>query len=114
MIGEKEMASMKPSAYLINAARGGIVNEAALYRALKEKKIAGAALDVVENEPLKKDHPLLQFDNVLFTPHLGAATLEASQRSEWGAAEEVVRVLEGRRPINAVVVADETRLLMPA
>jgi D-3-phosphoglycerate dehydrogenase len=114
MIAEKEIASMKPSAYLINAARGGIVNEAALYRALKEKKIAGAALDVIENEPPANDHPLLQLNNVLFTPHLGAVTLEASQRGEWGAAEEVIRVLEGKRPKNPVVVADETRLLMPA
>jgi len=104
MIGEKELASMKPSAYLINAARGGIVNEEALYRALKEKKIAGAALDVSEEEPPPKDHPLFQLDNVLWTPHLGAVTFEASQRGEWGAAEEVIRVLEGKRPKNPVAL----------
>lgn len=102
MIDERKLALMKPSAYLINAARGGIVDEEALYRALKEQNIAGAALDVVENEPPAKDHPLLQLDNIIFTPHLGAVTLEASKRGEWGAAEEVIRVLEGKKPKNPV------------
>jgi D-3-phosphoglycerate dehydrogenase len=105
IIGEKELASMKPSAYLINAARGGIANEEALCRALQAKKIAGAALDVIEVEPPPKDHPLLQLDNVLWTPHLGAQTFEASQRGEWGAAEEVIRVLEGKPPKNPVTLA---------
>ena len=105
IIGEKELASMKPSAFLINAARGGIANEEALCRALQEKKIAGAALDVIEVEPPPKDHPLLQLDNVLWTPHLGAQTFEASQRGEWGAAEEVIRVLEGKPPKNPVTLA---------
>jgi D-3-phosphoglycerate dehydrogenase / 2-oxoglutarate reductase len=103
MIDEPQFNLMKSSAYLINAARGGIINEETLCRALKEKKIAGAALDVVENEPLRQDHPLLQLDNVIFTPHLGAATLEASKRGEWGAAEEVIRVLEGKKPKNPVM-----------
>jgi D-3-phosphoglycerate dehydrogenase len=104
MIDKQELALMKPAAYLLNAARGGIVNETALYAVLKEKKIAGAALDAVENEPLQKDHPMLQLDNVIFTPHLGAMTLEASKRGEWGAAEEVIRVLEGNKPKNPVFV----------
>jgi len=103
MIDEPRLGLMKPSAYLINAARGGVVSEDALWRALKEKKIAGAALDVVENEPLRQDHPLLQLDNVIFTPHIGAMTLEASKRGEWGAAEEVIRVLEGKKPKNPVM-----------
>src|SRR5918995_2474127 len=103
MIDKKELALLKPSAFLINAARGGIVNEDALCRALKDKQIAGAALDVVENEPLKKDHPLLRLENVIFTPHIGALTFEASRRGEWGAAEEVIRVLEGKRPKNPVI-----------
>ncbi|MGE5304991.1 MAG: hydroxyacid dehydrogenase [Alphaproteobacteria bacterium] len=114
MIGAKEIASMKRSAYLINAARGGIVDEKALCRALKEKTIAGAGLDVIEEEPPEKNHPLFQLENVLWTPHLGAVTLQAAQRGEWGAAEEVIRVLEGRRPKNPVMPADETRLLLPA
>ena len=103
MIGEQQLALMKASAYLINAARGGIVNEDALCRALEQKKVAGAALDVVENEPPVKDHPLFQLDNVVLTPHLGAVTFEASKRGEWGAAEEVIRVLEGKKPKNPVV-----------
>jgi D-3-phosphoglycerate dehydrogenase len=103
MIDEPQLNLMKSSAYLINAARGGIINEKALCLALNEKKIAGAALDVVENEPLRRDHPLLQLENVIFTPHLGALTLEASKRGEWGAAEEVIRVLEGKKPKNPVI-----------
>jgi D-3-phosphoglycerate dehydrogenase len=103
LIGAREFSLMKPGAYLINAARGGIVDEDALYDALSERKIAGAALDVVEKEPLAKDHRLLKLDNVIFTPHLGAVTIEAARRGEWGAAEEVIRVLEGKRPRNPVV-----------
>jgi D-3-phosphoglycerate dehydrogenase len=102
MIDERRLALMKSSAYLINAARGGIVNEDALCHALKQKKIAGAALDVVEDEPPGKNHPLFQFDNVVLTPHIGALTFEASKRGEWGAAEEVIRVLEGKKPKNPV------------
>lgn len=105
IINEKELATMKPSAYLINAARGGIANEEALCRALQAKKIAGAALDVIEVEPPAQDHPLLRLDNVLWTPHLGAQTFEASKRGEWGAAEEVIRVLEGKPPKNPVTLA---------
>lgn len=114
MIGDKRLALMKPTALLINAARGGIVDEGALATVLREKKIAGAALDVVANEPAENDHPLVSLENVLWTPHIGAMTLEASKRGEWGAAEEVIRVLEHKRPKNPVVDADEARLLLPA
>ena len=114
MVGKKELALMKSSAYLINAARGGIVDEEALYQVLQQKKIAGAALDVIAEEPPKKDHPLFRLDNVLWTPHIGALTLEATERGEWGAAAEVIRVLERKRPKNPVVDADEARLLLPA
>jgi D-3-phosphoglycerate dehydrogenase len=103
MIDERRLALMKASAYLINAARGGIVNEDALWHALKERQIAGAALDVVENEPPAKNHPLFQLDNVVLTPHIGALTFEASKRGEWGAAEDVIRVLEGNKPKNPVI-----------
>src|SRR6185436_5245624 len=114
MIGDKELGMMQSSAFLINAARGGIVDETALLQTLRRRKIAGAALDVIASEPPAKDHPLFKLDNVLWTPHLGAVTLEASERGEWGAAEEVIRVLEGKRPKNPVVDADEPRLLLPA
>lgn len=103
MIDERRLGLMKASAYVINAARGGIVNEDALWRALRGKKIAGAALDVVEHEPPAKDHPLFQLDNVILSPHIGALTLEASKRGEWGAAEDVIRVLEGKKPKNPIV-----------
>lgn len=103
MIDQPRLALMKATAYLINAARGGIVTEDALCRALKQKKIAGAALDVVENEPPAKDHPLFELDNVILTPHIGALTFEASKRGEWGAAEDVIRALEGKKPKNPVV-----------
>jgi D-3-phosphoglycerate dehydrogenase / 2-oxoglutarate reductase len=114
MIGRKQLALMKRSTFLINAARGGIIDEEALGAVLREGKIAGAALDVVADEPPAKNHPLIQLANVLWTPHLGAVTLEASQRGEWGAAEEVIRVLESKRPKNPVVDADEAKLLLPA
>lgn len=103
MIGAEELSRMKPSAYLINAARGGIIDENALCRVLSRKGIAGAALDVMDNEPPAKDHPLFLLDNAIFTPHLGAVTSEASKRGEWGAAEDVVRVLKGKPPKNPVI-----------
>jgi D-3-phosphoglycerate dehydrogenase len=114
MIGAAQLGLVKPSAFLVNAARGGIIDEVALYAVLQEHRIAGAALDVVEHEPPAKEHPLFELDNVLWTPHLGAVTLEASKRGEWGAAQEVIRVLEGKRPKNPVILTDEARLLMPA
>ncbi len=114
MIGAKELALMKETAFLINAARGGLVDEAALHAALREEKIAGAALDVIADEPPIKDHPLIKLENVLWTPHLGAVTVEAAERGEWGAAHEVIRVLESKRPKNPVVDVDEARLLLPA
>ena len=90
------------SAFIINAAREGIVDENPLPQALKGKRIAGAALDVMVDEPPRQDHPLLLLDNVIFTPHLGAATAEASTRGEWRAAEEIVRVLQGQAPLHPV------------
>ncbi|NIR44713.1 MAG: phosphoglycerate dehydrogenase [Gemmatimonadetes bacterium] len=77
MIGAKELGLMKPNAYLINAARGGVVDEGALYETLKAGRLAGAALDVFEKEPITGDNPLLELDNVVVVPHLGAATREA-------------------------------------
>jgi D-3-phosphoglycerate dehydrogenase len=102
MIGGRELALMKPTAYLINAARGGIVEESALYHALSRGRLAGAALDAMAEEPPAPEHPLFTLDNVLLTPHIGAGTEEASARGEWGAVQEVVRVLEGQRPKNPV------------
>jgi D-3-phosphoglycerate dehydrogenase len=103
MVSGRELGLMKVGAYLINAARGAIVDEDVLYGALKDRRIAGAALDVMEDEPPPRSHPLFELDNVIFTPHLGAVTSEAAKRGEWGAAEEVIRVLEGKRPKNPVI-----------
>lgn len=103
LLAERQLALMKKSAYLVNLARGGVVNEEALYRSLSEKRIAGAAIDVMETEPPRADHPLLRLENVLFTPHIGGSTREAQKRGEWGAAEEVMRVLEGKKPQNPVI-----------
>ena len=106
MLGSQQLALMKKSAFLVNLARGGVVDEDALAACLREKRIAGAAIDVMENEPPRQDHPLLALDNVLMTPHIGGSTREAQTRGEWGAAEEVVRVLQGDRPLNPVVHAE--------
>jgi phosphoglycerate dehydrogenase-like enzyme len=103
MVAERQLSFMKKSAYLVNLARGGIVDEEALYRCLAEKRIAAAAIDVFETEPPRKDHPMLRLDNVLFTPHIGGSTREAQRRGEWGAAEQVMRVLQGEEPRNAVL-----------
>lgn len=80
LINAEFLAQMKPSAYLINTARGGLIDEAALVAALKGKQIAGAALDVLSDEPPSDDNPLLKLENVLLTPHIGWAPIEARQR----------------------------------
>ncbi|MFQ6128568.1 MAG: hydroxyacid dehydrogenase [Thermoplasmata archaeon] len=101
LIGKKELDMMKRSAYLINCARGGIVDEDALAGALQEGRIAGVALDVFENEP-PKDSPLLKLDNIHFTPHLGASTTEAQRRAGKMVAEQVLRVMDGEIPDQVV------------
>lgn len=102
LIGEKELARMKPGAYLVNTARGGLIDEQALYRALKENRLAGAGLDVFADEP-PANSPLLQLgDKVLLTPHLGAQTTETVLRMGRMAAENIVQVLSGERPVGLV------------
>lgn len=96
-IGKEEFDAMKDSAILINTSRGGIVNEDALYDALKNKKIAGAALDVFEKEP-PTNHKLLELENVLLSPHCGASTIDATDRMGIMAVEGLVSVLENREP----------------
>ncbi|NLW56644.1 MAG: phosphoglycerate dehydrogenase [Firmicutes bacterium] len=97
LISEREFALMKETAILINTARGGIVDEKALLRALEEKEIAGAGLDVYEQEP-PTDSPLRSLDNVVLTSHIGAHTFEAIARMGRMAVENVVAGLSGRRP----------------
>jgi len=97
MIDERLLSLMKPTAYLINAARGGVVDEEALYKVLKEGKIAGAAIDVYEKEPPEKS-PLFELENVVFTPHIGAATKEGQIRAGTICAEQILKVLDGKEP----------------
>ena len=97
-VSDREFGLMKPTAYLINAARGSIVDEAALYRALQEEKIAGAGLDVLEQEPIDPSNPLVAMDNVLTAPHIGGATKEASSRSSVACAQAIDDFFSGRSP----------------
>jgi len=101
LIGAPQLKLMKPSAYLINTSRGPVIDEAALAQALKEKRLAGAALDVYEEEP--KVHPeLMQLDNVVLAPHIASATIESRGKMALMAAENLVAVLRGERPKNCV------------
>ncbi|MCS7110612.1 MAG: hydroxyacid dehydrogenase [Ignisphaera sp.] len=102
MIGEREISLMKPTAYIINIARGGIVNQKALYRALKEGRIAGAALDVFQQEPIPAGDPLLELENTVLTPHIAWLTDESRRAMAITVAEEVTRVLMGEDPKHPV------------
>jgi len=101
LVGEREFGLLKPTAYIINLARGPVWDEKALYRVLKERKIAGAGSDVFEVEPATKDHPLFQLENFIGTPHMAAHTDEALKRMS-RVAEDIIRVLEGKKPVHPV------------
>ncbi|HDO41724.1 MAG TPA: D-glycerate dehydrogenase, partial [Candidatus Bathyarchaeota archaeon] len=98
MIGEEELHLMKPTAILVNIARGPIVDHDALVKALKNRWIAGAGLDVFDEEPLPQDDPLLDLENVTLTPHIASNTKECRRRMALTAVEEILRVLHGKRP----------------
>jgi D-3-phosphoglycerate dehydrogenase len=102
LIGETFFRRMKPTAFLINTSRGPVVDEKALARALVDKRLAGAALDVWEQEPVAADHPLLQMDNVIATPHAAYFSSPAVAQVPGRCGEEVARVLTGQRPLNVV------------
>ena len=102
MIGEKEFKSMKRNAIIVNTSRGGVVDEKALYKALKEKWVAGAGLDVMEKEPPEKDNPILKLDNVIVTPHMAWYSEDSFNEIRKIAAEEIARALTGQTPINLV------------
>ena len=98
MLGASEFALMKQTAYFINTARGGIHDEEALAAALRERRIAGAGIDVFQKEPPPLDHPLLAFDNVLATPHTAGITEEALRQMAVSAAQQWIELLNGRAP----------------
>jgi D-3-phosphoglycerate dehydrogenase len=108
LINDQRLLLMKPTAFLINTARGGIVDTEALCRALHAKRIAGAGLDVFEGEPLRADSPLRTLENVYLSPHTAGSTTDARKRSGSMAAENLVRGLRGERPegiVNPEVLA---------
>ncbi|MDG5787226.1 hydroxyacid dehydrogenase [Evansella sp. AB-P1] len=102
VINREMFEKMKETSFLINAARGGLVDEQALYEALASNKIAGAALDCFEQEPTPMDHPLWKLDNVVLTPHMAAHTEEAMIRMAMDPAKEIVRVKNKQEPIVCV------------
>jgi D-3-phosphoglycerate dehydrogenase len=102
LIDARRLALLKPSAFLINIARGPIVDQAALTTVLQERRIAGAALDVFEQEPIAADDPLLELDNVIVTPHAVCLTDEAFMLTGRNACEQVIALAAGRAPSNVV------------
>jgi D-3-phosphoglycerate dehydrogenase len=102
LIGREAFEKMKPGVRIVNCARGGIIDEYALAEALEQGKVAGAAIDVFEEEPVPSEHPLLKLPNVVVTPHLGASTIEAQVTVAVEVAEEVGRILQGLPFYNAV------------
>jgi D-3-phosphoglycerate dehydrogenase / 2-oxoglutarate reductase len=102
LFSDAEFRAMKPTAYLINTSRGGIVDEKALYRALSEGIIAGAGIDVLPTEPPPADSPLLRLDNIILTPHAAFYSEESLIDLQVQAAQEVARVLGGERPVSPV------------
>ena len=101
IINEETLSLMKPSAFLINTSRGALIDEPALIRALSEKKIAGAGLDVQETEPPAEDNPLYTLENVILTPHMGWKGLETRQRLVGVVADDIRGFFEGK-PVNVV------------
>lgn len=102
LIDAQALAKMKPTATLVNIARGGVVDTQALYEALRDRKIYGAGLDVTEPEPLPRDHPLLALENVVIMPHLGSATVETRREMARNSVENLMRGLRGEALLHQV------------
>ena len=102
MVDRAFLAQMKPTAYLINISRGGVVDQDALVDALRQRRIAGAGLDVFTPEPLAPGHPLTTLDNVVLTPHVGAGTLDAFRTKMRFALGNIQRVVQGEPPLERV------------
>jgi len=103
LIGLEQFEKMKQGVYIVNTARGKVIDEEALIKALKNGKVKAAALDVFENEPLSTDSPLCKMDNVILTPHIGASNLEGMQRMAIQVAVGVLKAIQGEEPDNRVV-----------
>jgi D-3-phosphoglycerate dehydrogenase len=101
LVGAKELGLMKPDAYLINTSRGPIVDEAALLSALRDRRIAGAGLDVFDVEPLPLDHPLRKLDNAVITPHLGYVA-EQNYRAYFGGMVDDIRAWLDGKPVRVM------------
>ena len=101
LIGEKELKKMKKTAYLINTSRGPVVDESAIVKALKNRWIAGAGLDVYENEP-KMAEGLAELDNTVLTPHTGSASFETRTKMALTAVENAIRIIKGKKPLHIV------------
>jgi phosphoglycerate dehydrogenase-like enzyme len=102
MVDRAFLAQMKPTAYLVNISRGGVVDQEALVDALRQRRIAGAGLDVFTPEPLAPGHPLTTLDNVVLTPHIGAGTLDAFRTKMRFALGNILRVVQGDPPLERV------------
>ncbi len=100
MVGHPLIGAMKSTAYLINPARGQLIDEAALFAAMRDRRIAGAALDVFSEQPLVADHPFRSLPNMLLTPHLASLTADSLERIGRISCEEAARMLRGERPLN--------------
>ena len=103
MFSDAEFKEMKPDAFIVNCARGGIINEHALYQALISGEIKGAGLDVLLDEPSAADHPLFSLKNVLLSPHIAGVTVESTQRMATQTVDNVLRVFDGNIDPECVV-----------
>ena len=102
MISERELRLMKPDAYLVNASRGPVVDEAALIRVLQDGHLAGVGLDVFDIEPPQADNPLLQMDNVVSTPHMASNTPQGIQRMSQGVVDQIFQLFAGEKPSSLI------------
>src|SRR5260370_1051127 len=103
LINRRTLALMKPTGFLINTARGGLINEKDIFEALKERRIAGAALDVFEQEPPPADHPFFQLDNVVLTPHAAGVDVKSRDDMAVSAAQAIISLSRGEWPAEKVV-----------
>ena len=110
---ERLFSKCKPNLLVINDARGEVLDEFALADALKEKKIAGAAIDVFSKEPPAKDHPLFKLENVVLTPHLGASTDEAQTAVSVQAVEAIIAYLKGAKSAGPLMRAESSSIFHP-